>query len=280
MRRMWIVLVAAVGLLAGVLLAPTLGANEPSRKEAAVAAREAAGPQPRAISIPSDLKYVPIDPVRAFDSRVAAYSASGILAPNSSRVISVKDGHDFFGTVKTPDAVPPGAKAVTYNLTVTGPTGPNFVSITPGDAAAVTTSAMNFDGTHDDANAGTVNVDATRSVKVWNGIESGSTHIIIDITGFYVEPLYAVVSAAGALTDGSRVVSVGTVPPGEYDVTFDRPVIDCAVTATIGEPGSEPAGLIDWSIFKDSATVTVFTQGNDGAPPPFEDRAFALVVTC
>ncbi len=131
--------------------------------------------------------FHPIDPVRAFDSRVAAYPESGILAPNASRVIPVKDGHDFFGNVTLADAVPPGATAVSYNLTVTGPTGPNFVAITPGDAAALTTSAMNFDGTHDDANAGIVAVDGTRSVKVWNGIEAGSTHFIVDITGYFMD---------------------------------------------------------------------------------------------
>ncbi len=279
MSRQWILLAAAAGLVVGVLVAPTLGANEPNAKEERALAAQAS-PAPRAIGMPSDLSYVPIDPVRAFDSRVAAYTASGLLAPNAFKDIFVGDGHDFFGNVTAPDVVPPGAKAVTYNLTITGPTGPNFVSVTPGDALFPTTSAMNFDGTHDDANAGTVNVDASRFITVWNGIESGSTHIIVDVTGFFIEPLYATVAADGTLLAGSRVVSVTPFPPGEYDVIFDRDVSGCAYTATIGEPFAEPAGLIDTANFGGSDTVTVFTQDPDGAPPALADRAFHLVVTC
>jgi hypothetical protein len=92
--------------------------------------------------------------------------------------------------------------------------------------------------------------------------------------------MFANVATDGTLISGSHVVSVGTVPPGEYDVTFDRNVSGCAFIATIGEPGSEPAGLIDASNFKGANVVTVFTQSNDGIPPPFSNRAFYLVVVC
>ncbi len=129
--------------------------------------------------------FYPIDPVRAFDSRVSAYPESGTLAPNASRVIPVKDGHNSFGAVTTPDAVPVGATAVSYNLTITQPTGANFVAVTPGDATSFSTSAINFNGTADVANAGIVTIDGDREVKVWNGIESGTVHFIIDITGYY-----------------------------------------------------------------------------------------------
>lgn len=96
----------------------------------------------------------------------------------------------------------------------------------------------------------------------------------------FVWPLYAVVATDGTLLAGEGVVGVATVPPGEYDVTFERSVVGCALTATIGEPNSEPAGLIDTARFKGNAIVTVFTQAPDGAPPALENRAFSLVVTC
>ncbi len=130
--------------------------------------------------------YFPIDPVRAYDGRVAAYPNSGILAPDTSRVISVKDGHDPAGTVTLANAVPSGATAVTYNATVAGPTGPNYVAITPGDAAGFTASAVNFDGSTDVANAGTVRLDTSRQVKIWGGDQAGSMYVIIDITGYYL----------------------------------------------------------------------------------------------
>ncbi len=70
------------------------------------------------------------------------------------------------------DAVPVGATAITYNITIGAPTGPNFVAVTPGDAASFLASAVNFNGTADIANAATVAIDANRQIKVWGGDQS------------------------------------------------------------------------------------------------------------
>jgi hypothetical protein len=127
-----------------------------------------------------------VSPFRAYDSRQAAYAPNnGVMAPNTSRVISIKDARDTAGNVTTADVVPAGATAITYNLTVASPTGPNFLAVTPGDAAAFTASSINFNGTSDLANAATVAIDANRTVKVWAGDQSGSTHVLIDVTGYY-----------------------------------------------------------------------------------------------
>ncbi len=131
--------------------------------------------------------YVPIDPVRAYDSRQTGFPVSGLLAPNQSRTISVKDGHDG-STVAAPDVVPSSATAVTYNLTVTGLTGANYAAITPGDANGSTASAINWNGTADVANAGTVSLDSNRQVTVWAGDQPGSFQFIVDITGYYAPP--------------------------------------------------------------------------------------------
>ncbi len=132
--------------------------------------------------------FHPVEPVRAYDSRQPAFAESGLLAPNASKIISIKDGHDGPGNVTAPDTVPTGATAVAYNITITAPTGPNFVSVTPGDAAGFTASAVNFDGSADIANAGTVSIDSNRQIRIWGGDQAGSMHVIIDITGYYVPP--------------------------------------------------------------------------------------------
>jgi hypothetical protein len=133
--------------------------------------------------------FHPINPVRAYDSRNPAYPSAGLLAPNTSRTISIKDGHDAAGAVNALDVVPAGATAITYNITIGAPTGPNFVSVTPGDAAGFVASAINFNGTADIANAATVAIDAARQIKVWGGDQSGSAHVIIDVTGYYAAPV-------------------------------------------------------------------------------------------
>jgi hypothetical protein len=129
--------------------------------------------------------FVPITPARVYDSRVAAYSNNGVLAPNSNRVISVKDGRDNGGAIVAPDAVPVGATAVSFNLTVTGSTASNFLSVGPGDTTAISTSTINFPGGDDRANGGVVKLSPNREIKVFNGDRTGSTHFIVDITGYY-----------------------------------------------------------------------------------------------
>ena len=97
----------------------------------------------------------------------------------------VSDGHSSSGAVTAADIVPPGATAIAYNLTVSGPQGPNYLSITPGDATSFTASAINFNGTSDVANGGIVRIDANRQVKVFCGDQAGSTNVILDVTGYF-----------------------------------------------------------------------------------------------
>lgn len=130
-------------------------------------------------------QYHPITPVRVYDSRAAA-PTPGALARNASRVVSVADGRNPAGAVVTANAVPAGATAVTFNLTVTGQTGPNYLALTPGDAGSFSTSVINWGAAVDTANGGTIKLDGSRQVKVWCGDQAGSTHFILDVTGFYM----------------------------------------------------------------------------------------------
>ena len=79
-------------------------------------------------------------------ARRAPAPNNGVLAPNTDRVVSVKDGRDGGGAVTTADVVPAGATAVAINVTVSGPTGPNFLSVVPGDVRSFTASTINWPG--------------------------------------------------------------------------------------------------------------------------------------
>lgn len=134
----------------------------------------------------SQLAFTPIDPARVYDSRQAAYAPNnGVMARNSNRIVSVKDGRDAAGTIVAPGIVPEGAVAVAINVTVSGPTGPNFLSVVPGNAAAFTASTINWPGGFDAANGAIVKLDENRQLKLFCGDQTGSTHVIIDVTGYY-----------------------------------------------------------------------------------------------
>lgn len=279
MKRNWGVVGIAIGLGLGLVAGTTMFADEPSGKEQGDPQSMLA--EPLQVGIPKDTKFVEIEPARVFDSRQAGYTGSGLMAPNSSKVVYVGDAHNAAGALTTQNIVPTGATAIAYNLTVTGATGPNFVAVTPGDATSFTASAINFNGTSDVANAGIVSLDGARQLRIWNGDQTGSTHVIIDITGYFVKPLFAQVLPDGSLRNGSRVVSVERQQAGYYVVTFDRDVIDCGISAMIGQNTYfQAAAVIDFQTVNEAPrSVRVYTQNNDGANV-VEDRGFSLVVTC
>jgi hypothetical protein len=128
-----------------------------------------------------------IQPVRAFDSRRATYPAAGLLAPSANKVISIANGYDLAGIAIPTQAniVPEGATAITYNVTIAGATGSNFVAVTAGDAASFTASAINFNAVSNVANAATVSIAADRTIKLWGGDGAGSANVIVDVTGYY-----------------------------------------------------------------------------------------------
>jgi hypothetical protein len=138
--------------------------------------------------VPADAgRFFPINPVRVYDSRAAA-PEPGLLGPNASRLILVKDSRaNGTGAVITPDVVPVGATAIACNLTVTGTTGPNFLALTPGDAASFTASAINWTGADQSIANGLIGkLDANRFVRVWCGDQTGSTHVLLDVNGYWL----------------------------------------------------------------------------------------------
>jgi hypothetical protein len=131
--------------------------------------------------------FFPVTPFRAFDSRDADYGAAAtILTPGAVKTISIADGHDLTtGVTNATNLVPAAATAITYNITITGATGGNFVAVTPGDAATFGVSTINFNGVMDVANGATVGIATDRTIKLFGGGGSGSVHVIVDVTGYY-----------------------------------------------------------------------------------------------
>lgn len=129
--------------------------------------------------------YHPITPARVFDSRIAAIPSSGKFRANTNRTIDVRNGYDVeTGKVVARNVVPPGATAITYNLTVTNTDGPGYVFLAPGNATKVTASSINYSAPGTTiANGGTVKLDSQRRLKAFCAV--GGTDVIVDVTGYY-----------------------------------------------------------------------------------------------
>ena len=133
--------------------------------------------------------FHPISPVRVYDSRLPLPTpAPGKLLTGTNRVVSVKDGRDInTGAVTSADAVPAGATALAYNITITNTEASGgFLSVVPGDIATFSTSVINWFGPNQDLANGLIGkLDANRQIKVFCG-GAGNTHFIIDVSGYFL----------------------------------------------------------------------------------------------
>lgn len=188
--------VGATGQRAAVLLTSGTGSAPPSRADAHTAGEidldanstvwlcvaDGSPGQWRKIGGPTTAgAFHAIDPVRVFDSRWAGNTR---LSNGQNRLISVADGRTAAGVVNAPNAVPVGATAIAYNITVTLTSGAGFLSVTPGSSAGFTSSSINWSADGQNlANGLIVGLDATRQIRVFCG--GVSTDYVVDVTGYF-----------------------------------------------------------------------------------------------
>lgn len=135
--------------------------------------------------VPPARSFVPLAPVRVFDSRWDG--SGGRFTGGTSRVVSVADARTSTGAIAQANAVPAGAVAITFNLTVSGTQGgAGLLSVTPASSTSFTTSTINWNGSGVSlANGSTVSLSGNRQVRI-HCAGSTSTNAILDVTGFYI----------------------------------------------------------------------------------------------
>jgi hypothetical protein len=139
-------------------------------------------------TLPS-LSLYPITPIRVFDSRFSRFG--GAIANGASRLVNVKDSINVStGNVAVTNAIPAGAKAISFTLTVTGTVGAGYLAILPGTTTTVTASTVNWSASGQTLAAGGIvqlgSGSAERQVTLVAGGSAGSsTQAILDITGYY-----------------------------------------------------------------------------------------------
>ena len=129
-----------------------------------------------------------IVPSRVYDSRVGTPAPGGPLIVGNNRLVSVKDRRSLeTGAVVGPDIVPPGATAVTANVTVVDTRGSGFLTVNPGGNLTISAATINWTEDRQILNNGVnLTIGALRDVTVVaGGIGDSSTHFVIDVTGYF-----------------------------------------------------------------------------------------------
>lgn len=132
--------------------------------------------------------FVPIEPVRVYDSRWVSvpFVTSGVITPGAVRSISVATGRSSTGAVTQLNAVPPGATAVTMNVTVANTVDRGNIAIVPGNVTTSVTSSINW-GTSGTVVANGITVQLNQANRTVNALgRSNNADLIIDVTGYYV----------------------------------------------------------------------------------------------
>jgi hypothetical protein len=168
--------VAATGV--NVVSSTTLTAVTPPRPTG-LADVSVTTPAPQTATLPQAFFYAPtaapadfftVAPCRVLDTRTTSP-----LAPQERRVIAVVNHC----------GIPSTAAAVALNLAVTGTTAAGYLITAPGNGLS-SSSALNFVAGQTRGNNGVARLatDATGSLSVKN-VSSGSTHVIIDVSGYF-----------------------------------------------------------------------------------------------
>jgi hypothetical protein len=130
---------------------------------------------PEGYSVPGGFYTVP--PCRVVDTRTASGTWGGpALAAEAERVFPI------VGQC----GIPSTAKAVAVNVTGTGSTASGFLRLYAAfPASAPTTSVLNFNAGVARANNAIVGLNAAGQIAVFNGMASGTTHVVLDVTGYF-----------------------------------------------------------------------------------------------
>lgn len=176
--------------------------------------------------------------------RQAADSASGFTPVSPKRVLDTRIGGGPVGpgrtvTVDLSAAVPASATAVVLNVTGTGPTAATFVTAYPAGTTRPTASNLNLVAGETRANLATVAVGADRKVVLYNN--TGSVHLLADLTGYYAADATGRFSAANPNRVMDTRIHVEFRPPGPFgpdttetlDLSGRVPASATAVTLTL-----------------------------------------------
>ena len=161
-----------------------------STAHVALTAKNLAAARAAATAVPSTGgTYVALTPHRILDTRTGLGGYTKI-APQSTADVQVG------GRGGVPAS---GVAAVVVQVTAVGATAPGFVTVHPSDAGRPVVSNLNFVPGLPSSNLVTVRVSAGGRIDLYNG-SAGSTHLVLDVQGYYRSGVANAPGAFHALT--------------------------------------------------------------------------------
>jgi len=130
-----------------------------------------------ALPPPSAASFYTLTPCRVIDTRnpIGAYGGPALLS-GGTRVF------ELAGRC----GIASGATSVAMNIAVTQPTsGPGFLTLYPAGGPRPLTSTINFSAGQTRANNAILPLSGAGALSVYCGLGLGTTHLILDVTGYF-----------------------------------------------------------------------------------------------
>ncbi|MET3806879.1 hypothetical protein ABIB25_003899 [Nakamurella sp. UYEF19] len=171
--------------------------------------------------------FKPVAPCRIVDTRLAG----GSLGNGTTRTYFVGGTTGFApqGGKSGGCGVPVGATAVAAVITAVTPVHLGYFKAYPAGTTAPNSSVLNYPAGITIGSGVTLPLKAGvgQSLTIYNF--NGPTQMIIDVQGYYIPQVQALVASDGSLLSSTpRVVSVSHPGTGIYYVTLDRPARECS----------------------------------------------------
>ncbi len=185
---------------------------------------------PAALAAASSPEFVGMEPVRVADTRYGTGVPVGKLAPGQTLAVPVAGKY----------GVPPDARAVSLNATVTQPGGNGYVTVYPCGTTRPLASNLNFTAGQTVPNAVVVKPGSAGAVCLY---ASTTTHLVVDLNGYFptTADYSGIVPARAADTRYGTGVPQGRVPAGQtlavpvaglYGIAADATTVAANVTVT------------------------------------------------
>ena len=201
---------------------------------------------------PAATRYVPVAPVRLFDTRNAA-EPSGALAPGETIDVQVSGRA----------GIPTDAVAVVLNVTITDPPGEGFVTVWPHGQQRPLASSLNVvEQGQTVANLVTVPLGSGGRVDLFS---QGGGHLLADVAGYYVPTDEAVSSGRLVAQVPTRLFDTRL---GGGDPVGARSAIEVGVAGRAGLPDSGIAAVVLNVTATDAAAAGHVSVWPTGSPRP------------
>lgn len=183
---------------------------------------------------PTENSFVPVTPCRLVNTQ----NSAGKFGAGETRNYRTQGNTSPQGGAAD-CGVPSTATAIEVAITAVSSEGNGYVRVHPAGSPLPNATFLSFTGSFNVGNAGTVAIRPTTGTNLAVKVYQQPTHLVIDVLGYYVPELFAIVTATGGYVRGNGVTSTGKIPAvnGAYEVLFNRNVTGCTFVATPGNGG-------------------------------------------